>query len=526
VAKRIGGGNVNADGDVIASVGAMNAKSSVALRTFNGDITVTGNVSASAQFGNAGASDPDAKISLGAGAGRLTAGGSGDILDYGTISGYGAVTISGGVSAISNGVAASSDVALFSVGKALTIGAGIQLIATGTSGIASGSLRAFDGPDANTPTTIQTADIRVTGAVQLDASGTASGAQLSAVANLGAVSLSGTSTLIASGVNANADLSVSSLYASITASGDLQASATATGSRSHIQFTAGELHQTTQPGTPSVTIDGGLHLLASGTDSEASIELEALSGKISIAQNITVGALGEGSSAELSIHQGTGTQVTVGGTVLMMADSSTGNAAGALAEADLTLGKLGAAPIDLFLNAIQQDDSVSATLRLHTDGGRAKLGGDGESGLTTLTLGETGSTANQLLDQIDISFTDTSGKAVLNFAADQDSVTGSSIQQVLVTGFRIGEDELNFGGLSLVSTSAKTLESFISSALSNFNTTTSSGTTTTTPVAEVFIGGNDTATYFAYDHDGTGISAIIVLDDVSASAYKTANGLT
>ncbi len=525
VAKRIGGGNVSADGDVIASVGAMNAKSSVALRTFNGDITVTGNVSASAQFGNAGASDPDAKISLGAGAGRLTAGDSGDILDYGTISGYGAVTISGSVSAISNGVAASSDVALFSVSKALTIGAGIQLIATGTSGIASGSLRAFDGPDANTPTTIQTADIRVTGAVQLDASGTASGAQLSAVANLGAVSLSGTSTLIASGVNANADLSVSSLYASITASGDLQASATATGSRSHIQFTAGELHQTTQPGTPSVTIDGGLHLLASGTDSESSIELEALSGKISIAQNITVGALGEGSSADLSIHQGAGTQVTVAGTILMMADSSAGNAAGALAEADLTLGKLGAAPIDLFLNAIQQDDSVSATLRLHTDGGRAKLGGDGESGLTTLTLGETGSTANQLLDQIDISFTDTSGKAVLNFAADQDSVTGSSIQQVLVTGFRIGDDELNFGGLSLVSTSAKTLESFISNALSNFNTTTSSGTTTATPVAEVFIGGNDTATYLAYDHDGTGISAIIVLDGVSASAYKTANGL-
>ena len=525
LASRVGGGNISAHGEVVASVGAMNAKSSVALRTFDGDITVTGNLSASTKFGNAGTSDPDAQITLGAGAGRLIAGDSSDLLDYETISGYGAITISGSVSAISTGVSAHSDVALFSVGKALTIGADIRLIATGTGGIASGSLRAFDGPDANTPTTIQTADIRVTGALQLEASGTSSNAQLSAVANLGAVSLSGTSTLIASGVDANADLSVTSLYASITASGDVQASATATGSRSHIQFNAGELHQTTQLGTPSVTIDGGVHMIASGTGSEADIELEALSGKISIAQSITVGALGEGSSADLTIHQGTGTQVTVGGTILLMADSSTGNAAGALAEADLTLGKLGAAPIDLFLNAIQQDDSVSGTLRLYVDGGRAKLGGDGESGVTTLTLGETASAANQLLDQIDISFTGTSGKAILNFAADQDSVTASGIQQVLVTGFRIGEDELNFGGLSLVSTSAKTLDSFISSALSNFNTATTSGTTTAPPVAEVFIGGNDTATYLAYDYDGTGISAIIVLDDVSASAYKTANGL-
>jgi hypothetical protein len=44
-------------------------------------------------------------------------------------------------------------------------------------------------------------------------------------------------------------------------------------------------------------------------------------------------------------------------------------------------------------------------------------------------------------------------------------------------------------------------------------------------VADVLIGGNDSATYLAYDHDGTGISAIITLDGVSASAYKTANGL-
>jgi hypothetical protein len=41
----------------------------------------------------------------------------------------------------------------------------------------------------------------------------------------------------------------------------------------------------------------------------------------------------------------------------------------------------------------------------------------------------------------------------------------------------------------------------------------------------VLVGGNNNATYLAYDYDGTGVSAIIVLDGVAASAYKTANGL-
>ncbi|MCE2832725.1 MAG: hypothetical protein LW709_12050 [Oxalobacteraceae bacterium] len=44
-------------------------------------------------------------------------------------------------------------------------------------------------------------------------------------------------------------------------------------------------------------------------------------------------------------------------------------------------------------------------------------------------------------------------------------------------------------------------------------------------VADVFVGGNDSVTYLAYDHDGTGISAIITLDGVAASQYKTANGM-
>ena len=52
------------------------------------------------------------------------------------------------------------------------------------------------------------------------------------------------------------------------------------------------------------------------------------------------------------------------------------------------------------------------------------------------------------------------------------------------------------------------------------------GTTgTQVMVADVFVGRNNSVTYLAYDRNGTGISAIITLDCVSASQYKTANGL-
>ncbi len=75
-----------------------------------------------------------------------------------------------------------------------------------------------------------------------------------------------------------------------------------------------------------------------------------------------------------------------------------------------------------------------------------------------------------------------------------------------------------------MATTGLTLESFIGGAIGHFNTTT--GTTTTPqPVADVYVGGNTHATYLAYDYDGTGISAIVVLDGISASDYKTANGL-
>jgi hypothetical protein len=226
------------------------------------------------------------------------------------------------------------------------------------------------------------------------------------------------------------------------------------------------------------------------------------------------------------LRQGAGTNVSVNGTIFISADSSIGSAAGATATADVQVGKLGGAPIDVFLEAIQHDDAVSMSLKLLSDGGKARLGDADHSGTTTLTLGDKVSAANQLLDDIDISFSGSNGKAIIEFGADQDSVTGTAIQRVSIKGFRLGHDELHFDGLAGVATTATTLDGFVNSAINRFNTGQVTGTTSSlNTVANVLIGGSDSTTYLAYDHDGTGISAIIMLEGISASAYKTANGL-
>ena len=247
---------------------------------------------------------------------------------------------------------------------------------------------------------------------------------------------------------------------------------------------------------------------------------------MTLAESISVGALGEASRAELTLHQGAGNNISVSGTIAMHADSGNASSAGALATADLQLGKLSAAPMNVFLDAIQQDDAVSMSLKLFTDGGKAQLGNSGHAGTTTLILGDKSSAVNQLLDAVDISFSDGVGKAIIEFGADQDTTTDTAIQRVLIKGFRLGHDELHFDGLANVATTARTLDGFINSAMNHFNTGSATGTPSTQfKVADVFVGGNDNVTYLAYDHDGTGISAIITLDCVSASQYKTANGL-
>lgn len=283
-------------------------------------------------------------------------------------------------------------------------------------------------------------------------------------------------------------------------------------------------HITLAAGSAGLTINGDLNLVGSGDNSLLEASLASAAGSLLLTKDVQLHSLGDGSEVRLSLSQASSAAVSVAGVMNLTADSGAGSMIGASASSDITLGKLGASSIDLFLNAIQDHDSASVSLKLFTDGGVAQLGGADQHGTANLTLGEKTAAANQLLDEIDISFSGSSGKAIINFGVDQDGTSSSAIQQVLVTGFRLGVDELNFSGLSKVATTGVTLDSFIGGAIGHFNTATGA-TTTPQPVADVFIGGNANATYIAYDYDGTGISAIVVLEGVSASDYKTANGL-
>jgi hypothetical protein len=318
-------------------------------------------------------------------------------------------------------------------------------------------------------------------------------------------------------VDSKAALSAASPLDKINITGDLLSSATATSSDSNLTLTT--------EASP-ISIQGGLSVLASGNGSEAKANIVSSAAAVNLTESISIGALGEGSHADLVLRQGAGTNVSVNGTIFISADSSIGSAAGATATADVQVGKLGGAPIDVFLDAIQHDDAVSMSLKLLSDGGKARLGDADHSGTTTLTLGDKASAANQLLDDIDISFSGSNGKAIIKFGADQDSLTDVAVQRVLIKGFRLGHDELHFDGLAGVATTATKLGDFVDSAINRFNTGQVTGTPSSlNTVANVLIGGSDSTTYLAYDHDGTGISAIIMLEGISASAYKTANGL-
>jgi len=517
LATRLGGGNIIVWDHLQARSSAAEATSVINLRTFNGDISIVGDLTVSAILGNTAATIPGAKISLGAGAGRLSAISRESILDYGAVTGYGAVSIAGDVRVSSAGYGASTALDVFSVGRTLTLGSDLDLIAAGTRSSVSGQLFAHSGADLATPTTITPADIKITGPVLVEASGSNAQINLSIHADRGVISLGDSLSVFASGVDAHATLSVESPLEKIAIAGDLISAATAAGSASSLVLTT--------VASP-ISVQGGLSVIASGTVSEASAKIEAASAAVTLAESVSVGALGEGSRAELTLHQGAGNSVSVNGVISMNADSGNASAVGALATADLQLGKLSAAPMNIFLDAIQQEDAVSMSLKLFADGGKALLGNAGHYGTTTLILGEKTSAVNQLLDAVDISFSGSTGKAIIEFGADQDTTTDTAIQQVLIKGFRLGHDELHFDGLANVATTAKTLDGFINSAMNHFNTGAVIGTTSTqVKVADVFVGGNDSVTYLAYDHDGTGISAIITLDGVSASQYKTANGM-
>jgi hypothetical protein len=361
------------------------------------------------------------------------------------------------------------------------------------------------GAQAFRPEIIQSANVTLAGPVLVEASGVAAVANLSIVADRGVVSIGSNLSAIASNVDSQAVVSVVSAQDKINITGDLISSATATASHSAL---------TLSTSSSPITIEGGLSVLASGNGSEAKANIVSSAAAVNLSESISIGALGEGSHADLVLRQGAGTNVSVNGTIFISADSSIGSAAGATATADVQVGKLGGAPIDVFLEAIQHDDAVSMSLKLLSDGGKARLGDADHSGTTTLTLGDK------------VSFSGSNGKAIIEFGADQDSVTGTAIQRVSIKGFRLGHDELHFDGLAGVATTATTLDGFVNSAINRFNTGQVTGTTSSlNTVANVLIGGSDSTTYLAYDHDGTGISAIIMLEGISASAYKTANGL-
>jgi hypothetical protein len=366
-----------------------------------------------------------------------------------------------------------------------------------------------------TPTIFNDATRRLTisGVIDMQATGTDASATATLKPDSSHLSVGG---ILMSASGSGSQLNFMSNSAESFTSGNIEAIASGDTAQVHLEALARS--------SLGMRINGGINLISSGDSSFLEASLKSGAG-LAVSKDVQLHSLGEGSEAKLTLSQSSGTSVSVAGDIGLIANSGEGSSAGAKVTGDFTLGKLGSSPIDLHLSAFQDGDLSSLSLKLLSDGGVAKLGGANQHGMTKITLGEKTATANQLLDEINIAFEGSSGKSIIQFGADQDIKTDAEIQRVLIKGFRLGHDELNFDGLANVATTARTLDGFISSAISHFNTSTPTGTVTPPLVADVLVGGNDQSTYLAYDHDGTGISAIIVLDGVSASQYKTANGM-
>ena len=177
------------------------------------------------------------------------------------------------------------------------------------------------------------------------------------------------------------------------------------------------------------------------------------------------------------------------------------------------------------MSAVESSDHAEASLGLAGYGGGIKIGGASQRGTADLTLtGNSVPAGSSLVEKIDIAFSGTSGHAVLRFDVDQDHQTSNGLEKVTLSGFRLDVDELHFGNLVGLDyeTGITTVSAFTSTALDHFNGA---------PGAAVFAGGsqNGNTTFIAYDLDGSGVSAIIVLDGVNindfAHKYQTATGL-
>ena len=400
----------------------------------------------------------------------------------------------------------------------VAIGKSVSISAEGTGATASLAL-----VSATMLPVSESNEVTVAERVTMAASSVHGTANATIEARYGDVSIGGLSVL-ASGTESQTTLHVTAADTLSLLQGGLEVQASGVGSKAEVELSSS---------TGALTVNGGLSLVASGEASHVEATLASASAGLSIAQDVRAMAMAEGSEVSLTLSQGAGATVSVVGQIRLTADSGAGSSTGATAMADLTLGKFGSASVDLYMNAVQVNDHAEASLQLIGAGGTVKLGGTSQRGSAELTLaGDVPGTGNQVVDVIDIDFTGTFGHAAVNFDVDQDNVTADVTPVIKLLGFRTDADALHFGSLQSIQAATgvtTTLSGFTSAALAHFNTETGDNAV---PVTGVLVGGSSVQdkTFIAYDIDGTGISAIIELDNVDPevflNAYRTANGLS
>jgi len=430
----------------------------------------------------------------------------------------GRINVAGHVEVKATGTNALSEMALrANPHNGVAIGKGVSVSAEGAGATATLALES-----ATIMSEEAFNEVTVAERVRLLASSVNSTATANLEARYGDVSIGGLSVL-ASGTESQTTLHVKAADTLGLLQGGLDVQASGFGSRAEVELSSS---------AGAVTVNGGVSLIASGEASQLDIDLSSASARLTIMKDVRASALADGSEVNLTLSQSAGPTVSVAGQIRLAADSGIGAVSGATATADLTLGKFGSASVDLFLSAAQGSDHASATLQLVGAGGTVKLGATGQRGTAELTLaGDTAESGNQFVEVIDVDFTGQLGHASVNFNIDQDNLTAGEITMLKVVGFRADADALHFGNLQGIQAAdglTTTLTGFMNSALEHFNM---DGGDEAVPVTGVLVGGSLVLdkTFIAYDIDGSGITAIIELDNVDPeaflNAYRTANGL-
>jgi filamentous hemagglutinin len=498
-------GSVALGGDCMSMASGTDSSSLLILRKTGGNISVAGDASA---------------VSAGDGSSaNLVV----QALSNSAYQGFseGGISFSRSLSSLASGASSNSVVAIVADrSDSLTVGSDVHVSASGTQSDAE-LLMNLASASGQTLT--------INGNLQLEAMANRSAAYGS-ITNTGGSISTGAVSLSAFGTSSAATLELAaSTSLTIRTSG---ISATAT----HDQATASA---TITSETGGINVTGPVVLTASGTDSSAALTLNAKAGAIGITGDVNAFALADATDVKLTLLQSAAsTAASVSGVIRLVADSGKDSVAGAMVTGDLALGKLGNAATDLYIDAAQSTDKAEVGLKLNANGGKVQLGAEGHLGTTTFNMtGSNASGGDKVVGEIDISFSSTSGKAIINFQADQDTTTASAVSVMKLDGFRLNSDEISFGGLSGSAklayfgspVSANSLDDFLSLAIPRFNTATPAAGTTPTLVSKVLVGGDVDTTYLAYDIDGTGISAVVVLDQVGfkdyMAKYSTSVGL-